>query len=129
MAAALTNPHQVPMNKTIKKLDDNVVKALTLVCEDAKSWAPGFLWLTHTASYDRFPGSLVVTCVFATQIQLQAAFDDELDKRLRREVQGRLLRAGIRLKDIRRNVRLDSEEACQAQDGGNWQKRLQRFAG
>ncbi|MDF2176912.1 Fis family transcriptional regulator [Aliiglaciecola sp. CAU 1673] len=117
------------MNKTIKKLDDNVVKALTLACEAAKGYAPGFTWLTHTASYERFPGSLVVTCVFDTQAQLQEAIEEGLDKKLRQEIQGRLLRAGIRLKDARQNVRLDSEEACAAMDGGNWIKRLKRFEG
>ena len=62
-----------PMNKTTKKLDNNVIKALTLVCDSAKEDIDGFVWLTHTADYSRFPGSLRVICVFATDTQLVAA--------------------------------------------------------
>ncbi|MGK0307021.1 MAG: hypothetical protein ACI8UG_002783, partial [Gammaproteobacteria bacterium] len=47
------------MNKTVKKLDNNVIKALTIVCENAKQDIVGFEWLTHSANYANFPGSLV----------------------------------------------------------------------
>jgi len=33
------------MNKTVKKLDNNVVKALTIACEMAKQDTVGFEWL------------------------------------------------------------------------------------
>lgn len=112
------------MKKTVKKLDNNVIKALTLACEMAKDKIPGFKWLTHTASYDCFPGSLAVFCIFDTQASLNQAQVDELDIYLRRMIQGQLLKVGIRLKDVRHLLRLDSEEACETQNQGNWQQRL-----
>ncbi|QHJ10863.1 hypothetical protein FX988_01085 [Paraglaciecola mesophila] len=112
------------MQKTVKKLDNNVIKALTIVCEQAKQAVPGFEWITHTASYDRFPGSLAVICVFDTQASIEQAQAQQLDVYLRRQIQGQLLKVGIKLKDARHHVRYDSEQACEAQNNGNWQQRL-----
>jgi hypothetical protein len=114
------------MQKTVKKLDNNVIKALTIVCEQAKRDVPGFQWLTHTASYDNFPGSLAVICIFDTHASLQQARTQELDVNLRRQIQATLLKVGIKLKDARHHVRFDSEQACDAQNNGNWQQRLAR---
>ncbi|MFW8589392.1 Fis family transcriptional regulator [Glaciecola sp. 2405UD65-10] len=113
------------MKKTVKKLDNNVVKALTHVCELAKCEIPGFEWITHTASYDNFPASLAVICVFDTEASVELANSKDLDVYLRRQIQGQLLRVGVKLKDARRHVRFDSEEACNEQHQGNWQLRLQ----
>lgn len=112
------------MKKTVKKLDDSVVKALTKVCELAKYEIPGFEWITHTIQYDNFPASLVVICVFDTQASLDSAQLAELDVYLRRQIQRQLLKVGVKLKDARHHVRYDSEEACDAQHQGNWQLRL-----
>lgn len=112
------------MQKTVKKLDNNVIRALTNVCELAKREVPGFQWITHTASYDRFPASLAVICVFDTQASLKQAQVQEHDVYLRRQVQSQLIKVGIKLKDARHQVRYDSEQACEAQNNGNWQQRL-----
>lgn len=112
------------MKKTIKKLDNNVVKALTLACEVAKDWNIGFEWLTHTARYDQFPGSLMVTCVFSRDEDVQRLSEQDTDKQLRKLIQGQLLKAGIKVKDIRRHVCFDSEESCLREHNGDWQKRL-----
>ena len=109
---------------TIKKLDDNVVKALTRVCEEAKRSIDGFDWLTHRADYSNFPGSLVVTCVFVDEQTLSTAKAAQQDALLRKLVHKHLLKAGILLKDPRRHVLFDSEEACAAEHQGNWAKRL-----
>ena len=115
------------MNKTIKKLDNNVVKALTLACESAKDWGIGFEWLTHTARYDHFPGSLMVTCVFNFDADVQALSEQEIDKKLRCLIQQQLLKVGVKVKDIRRHVCFDSEESCLREQQGDWQKRLIRI--
>ncbi len=115
------------MKKTIKKLDNNVIKALTTACEIAKDWDIGFEWLTHSAKYDNFPGSLLVTCVFSIDAEITLAQQDGNDKRLRKLIQQHLLKAGIKLKDSRHHVRYDSEESCLREDDGNWQKRLARL--
>ena len=115
------------MNKTTKKLDNNVVTALTLACETAKQWHIGFEWLTHTARYNHFPGSLMITCVFHDDEQVERAVAAGTDKKLRQLIQGHLLRAGIKVKDIRRHVRLDSEQRCIEQHHGDWQARIAQF--
>ncbi|GGF62350.1 Fis family transcriptional regulator [Alteromonas lipolytica] len=112
------------MKKTIKKLDNNVVKALTLACETAKDWDIGFVWLTHTARYEHFPGSLMVTCVFSTDNDVLQLTESEHDKKLRQLIQSHLLKVGIKVKDIRRHVCFDSEESCEREHQGDWDKRL-----
>ncbi|WP_296053778.1 Fis family transcriptional regulator [uncultured Alteromonas sp.] len=112
------------MKKTIKKLDNNVVKALTLACETAKDWQIGFVWLTHTARYEQFPGSLMVTCVFEHDEDVRKLTIEENDKKLRQLIQQHLLKVGIKVKDIRRHVCFDSEESCEREHNGDWQKRL-----
>lgn len=112
------------MNKTVKKLDGNVVKALTLVCEQAKQTVRGFEWLTHSADYANFPASLVVTCVLDTQDSLDELVAAQQDEKLRKHIQQALLRAGILLKDARRHVCFDTEEACLAENKGSWKTRL-----
>ena len=112
------------MNKTVKKLDNNVIKALTAVCEQAKQEMAGFEWLTHSADYSNFPGSLVVTCVFDTQDSLDNMQVQQQDQWLRKTIHKQLLKAGILLKDARRNVFFDSEEACLLAHNGDWKRRL-----
>ncbi|WP_416307260.1 Fis family transcriptional regulator [Neptunicella sp. SCSIO 80796] len=112
------------MKKTVKKLDNNVIKALTLACETAKDKVPGFSWLTHTASYDRFPGSLMVTCVFDTDEQLKQACEQEHDRYIRKLIQGHLLKVGVVLKDVRQHVFFDTEQQCELQHGGDWDTRI-----
>ncbi|MDN4502432.1 Fis family transcriptional regulator [Alteromonadaceae bacterium BrNp21-10] len=113
------------MKKTIKKLDNNVVKALTIACETAKDKVVGFEWLTHTADFSNFPNSLMVTCIFDTDSHRQLAVENEHDIYLRKLIQGQLLKVGIVLKDPRRNVFFDSEDKCHAEHGGDWQRRLE----
>lgn len=101
-------------------MDRALARALTVACDQALAEIIGFEWLTHRANYERFPDSLVVTWVFATDQHCkgadlarlnaltQAAFDD----------------AGIRVSDVAAHVALDSEERCTAQHGGDWRARL-----
>ena len=117
-------PVQTPMKKTIKKLDNNVIKALTVACESFKTGISGFEWLTHSADYSNFPGSLMVTCVFTNEADRLSALDAGLDATMRKQIQGQLLKVGVVLKDARRHVFFDSEEQCHAQHGGDWGLRL-----
>ena len=115
------------MKKTVKKLDNSVVNALTNACEIAKDWNCGFEWLTHTANYNNFPDSLMITCVFKLDADLNQAVETNKDIPLLLLIQDRLKDEGIGLKKIHRHVRLDSEESCQHEDSGNWDKRVKRF--
>ena len=117
------------LSKTNKKIDNNVCKALTEVCEQAKIDIDGFQWLTHRANYTEFPGSLKITCVFICDSDVVAACDQKRDVMLRQVIQKKLLKFGIVLKDVRQNVQLDSEEACARESDGHWDKRLKLIAG
>lgn len=110
--------------KTVKKLDDNVVRALTIACEEAKLKVAGFDWLTHSASYDNFPASLVVTCVFQTKNDCEYAREQNWDHYMKKAIQAQLLKVGIVLKNAKNQIRFDSEEACHLEHGGNWKLRL-----
>ena len=99
------------MNKTVKKLDNSVVKALTKVCARAIAEIPDFVWLTHKADFSNFPNSLVVTCVFQSNESLQKVKQQKQDIMLTKWVQGELLKVGILLKQAKRNLAFDSEEA------------------
>ena len=112
------------MNKTVKKLDKNVIKALTIVCEHAKQDIVGFEWLTHSANYANFPGSLVITCVLNQSDSLNLMLVSEQDKELRKQIQKQLLKAGILLKDARHHVYFDTEQACLLEHNGDWERRL-----
>jgi hypothetical protein len=112
------------MNKAVKKLDNNVVKALTIVCETAKQDIVGFQWLTHTANYSNFPGSLVVTCVLDTSQSVDVMILKEQDIELRKQIQKQLFKAGVLLKDARRHVFFDTEQACLLEHNGDWKRRL-----
>lgn len=56
------------MRKTDRKLEQQIIRQLTLVCETAKAEYPGFIWLTHTVNYQQFPQSLKVTLVFSQDV-------------------------------------------------------------
>jgi hypothetical protein len=113
------------LNKTTKRLDNNVCKALTIVCENSLHEISGFRWLTHRANYTNFPASLVVTCVFNTDVEVTAMKAEKLDELLRQAIQKQLLKVGVVLKHINQNVHFDSEESCQREHQGQWSDRLQ----
>ena len=112
------------MNKTVKKLDHNVVKALTIVCEMAKQDIIGFEWLTHSANYANFPGSLMITCVLDKSQSLDLMLVSEQDVALRKHIQKQLLKAGILLKDVKYHVFFDTQQACLLEHNGDWKRRL-----
>ncbi|WP_018981883.1 hypothetical protein [Salinimonas chungwhensis] len=116
------------MNKTIKKRENALICALTEACEMAKDWNIGFQWLTHTARHNAFPHSLLIFCVFSSDAEMDRATERSDDEMLRLAIQKQLAKIGVRVKDIRQHVRIDSEESCLREDQGNWQKRLARLS-
>ena len=52
------------MRKSDKKIDNQIIKVLTDVCQSALEDIDGFVWLTHSVNFDKFPQSLKITCVF-----------------------------------------------------------------
>jgi hypothetical protein len=112
------------MNKTVQKLEGNLIKALTSACEKAKIEVSGFKWLTHVADYANFPSSLVVLCIFDDDSSLSKAKYAAQDLIIITFIHKALLNAGILLKSPKRHVRFDTEQACEREHQGNWKKRI-----
>lgn len=112
------------MKKTDKKIENSLRQSLTEVCEVALYEVAEFKWLTHLVDYRDFPGSLSIVCVFETDDGLSRALDAGQGEYLRRLIKEQLTATGIALKDIRSQVRFDTEEACDRQNGGKWSERL-----
>jgi hypothetical protein len=113
-----------PKSKTQKKIDNNVRLALTDACEEFLHDVPGFQWLTHEANYSDFPASLLVCCVFGTSEEQQQANKNNLADAMRKLVQAKLLSVGVKLKSLKQQIIMDSEEACTQEHEGNWAQRL-----
>jgi len=112
------------MNKTIKKLDNKLVLALTAACEQAKDTTTGFEWLTHTADYANFPGSLHVRCIFDTDASLKDALALGKDSDIVKLIHSALLKAGFLLKNPARHITFDTEQACAREHQGDWKRRI-----
>lgn len=114
------------MKKTIKKLENNLVQALTKACEDAKAHSHGFEWLTHTADYSNFPASLHVRCIYDTDASLLSAQNSGQDIYIVKFIHSALLKAGILLKNPARHITFDTEQACEREHQGNWKQRISK---
>ncbi|MEO9654467.1 Fis family transcriptional regulator [Marinomonas sp.] len=112
------------MRKTDKKLEQQLQKALTQVCELALEKYMGFEWLTHRVNYKAFPSSLKITCVFDSKEHVQAFHQQEGAKALNAVIKAKLLSINIALPKIDKHVVYDSEEQCRHTHGGNWAARL-----
>jgi hypothetical protein len=114
------------MRKTDKKLEAQLIEALTQVCEQAKTQYPGFSWLTHKVNFQRFPDSLSLVCVFDTNQELRAFnADAHATAGLQALVKQQLASIGIKPNKAV-PLAFDTEENCQHQDNGNWSRRLER---
>lgn len=116
-------------NKTQKKIDNQLRTALAAVCEQALKDVAGFRWLTHQADYANFPASLLITCVFETEVELVQAKQQNLTVSMQKRIQASLLKIGIRFKNLDRQVVFDTEEICKSEDNHNWQQRLVKQQG
>ncbi|TMM45441.1 Fis family transcriptional regulator [Colwellia ponticola] len=112
------------LTKTNQKIDNNICKALTIACESSLHDIAGFVWLTHRANYTNFPASLVITCVFNSNDDIEAMKAQHQDEQLRLTIQKQLVKVGVVVKNIKQSVHFDSEEACQQQHRGEWDTRL-----
>lgn len=62
------------MRKTDKKIERDIIRTLTELCEAAKFDHEGFIWLTHDVDYRRWPQSLKVTLVFDESLSEEQLF-------------------------------------------------------
>ncbi|MFT6917904.1 MAG: hypothetical protein ACJA2G_000516 [Cognaticolwellia sp.] len=112
------------MRKSDKKIDNQIIKSLTEVCQSALEEIDGFEWLTHTVNFDNFPDSLKVVCVFDSNKKLASYLTSSDSKRLALLIADSLADIGIKLNSVKNQIALDSEENCTLYHAGNWHKRL-----
>ncbi len=112
------------MRKTDKKLDNQLRRVLTTVCETALKKSNGFLWLTHLIDYSSFPQSLKVICVFDSNENLADFISKSCRKDLELLIQTQLSEIDINLPKIADHISYDSEENCTDQHNGKWANRL-----
>lgn len=109
------------------RIERTLAATLTDACEAAKAEIVGFEWLTHDVDYQRFPASLRVIWVFASQAEQDAAIAKGQERLMQALTAAALQAADIALENPAAHVRLDNEQQCLRVDGGNWQQRLTRL--
>ena len=112
------------MRKTDKKIEKSIVSALKEACEDALKVYDGFQWLTHVVNYQKFPESLTIVCVFDGQESLSNVLNQDQGHAFKASINTKLMGENIKIKNIEKRIIFDTEEACEAQHGGSWSKRL-----
>ncbi|MCO7222718.1 Fis family transcriptional regulator [Pleionea sp. CnH1-48] len=112
------------MRKSDKKLEKSIVSALTDACEEDLKTYEGFQWLTHIVNFHSFPDSLSIICVFDTQENLIKITGNNTVNEFKAAIENRLLSGNIKVRDIKRRIVFDTEEACENEHDGNWNKRL-----
>ncbi len=113
-------------NKTQKKIDNTIRKALTEACSIFMAEIKGFEWLTHRVNYTNFPASLIVICVFDTPANQQRGESAGEFVTMQKQIQAKLLKVGVKFKVLGRQVIFDNEQACQQGHEGDWERRLAR---
>ena len=112
------------MRKSDKKIDNQIIKTLTEVCQSSLEKIDGFEWLTHTVNFDNFPDSLKIVCVFDSNKKLASYLKSDDSKYLASLIMDSLADIGIKLNSVENQIALDSEENCTLFNAGNWHKRL-----
>ncbi|MBL4798694.1 MAG: Fis family transcriptional regulator [Oleispira sp.] len=112
------------MKKTDKLLENTLVTLLTRVCEQSLKSLDGFQWLTHLVNYKDFPRSLTIICVFDTKDQVSKLLTSPNHQYLVSMIVEQLKTAGIQLPNAKKQIQFDSEEACNKEHAGKWNRRL-----
>lgn len=98
------------MKKSDKKTENSIRITLTEVCEIALEKIDGFKWITHYVSYNDFPGSLSIVCVFEDTESLVAANKSGEDRILIDLIQEKLASQNMVIKNIKSTVSFNTEE-------------------
>lgn len=110
------------MRKTDKKIDNNIIKALSDACEIAIDEFFGFKWLTHLVDYSAFPKSLKIICVFDTDNNLNNFMANDGRYKFGALIQPKLSAINVDIDGGR--ISYDTEEACNRDSNGKWADRL-----
>ena len=110
--------------KQIKQTEKQIIASLTQVCHQAQVKVKGFEWLTHLVDYDNLTKSLIIVCIFDSQENLKKAEDNQMLNQMNMWIVASLAKLNIRLHKPASQIRFDSEQACNEQHQGNWERRL-----
>lgn len=99
------------LSPTQKKIDNNVRRALLDASEQLLNSVDGFQWLSHRADYSDFPASLLVSCVFDTDVSKHKAIASGDSLIIQKLVHSKLLKIGVILQLPKRQVVFGSEES------------------
>ena len=110
------------MRKSDKKLDNEIRKVLTNICDNQLKSYEGFEWITHRVNYSNFPSSLKVVCVFDNNDQIAQLIQSNYDTKITSIISKALSGLGIKLPT--KFLEFDTEENCWRDNRGNWQSRL-----
>ncbi|MGX5174266.1 Fis family transcriptional regulator [Aliikangiella sp. IMCC44653] len=97
------------MRKSDKKLEKTIVSALTLACEQIKVCVDDFEWLTHDIDYQKFPDSLVITCVFSSTQAINLATQSGEIKLVAEIIRKKLQSIDIKLASPKPSIKLTTE--------------------
>lgn len=115
------------MRKSDKKIDNQLCKALTEVCESSLENIAGFKWLTHLVNYQRFPESLHIVLVFQTDADIERFKQNDREvMHLQQLIKMAVASIGIELKRIEKHLSYDSEQQCELHQQGDWAARFSR---
>jgi len=93
------------MKKSDKKIENQLRKTLTEVCEFALEDINGYQWVTHTVKFDSFPKSLVVTCAFASQKHIDELIESGQGTLLKKLIVKKLGDVNIRIDDQNKQIK------------------------
>ncbi len=97
------------MKNTDKKREKSIIQGLTRVCDITKNEIDGFEWLTHTIDYDYFPNSLMVHCIFTSDVSIKQVIDSGQDETIFKLICDELVLIDINFKAISSHVTFDTK--------------------
>ena len=112
------------MKKTDKKIENQIRRVLTDLCEDMLKRIEGFQWLTHFVNYSNFPNSLNIVFILDTNEHLAKFKSDKAKDELIKQVDKTLSRIGIKVNNVNLHVTFDTEENCKKNNNGKWNERF-----
>jgi len=93
------------MRKTDKKIDNNICRVLTDVCDFALENVEGYQWITHTVNYNAFPSSLLITCAFATKEDVNRLEEDNERLLLIKLICDKLNEIEIKINNVNKQIK------------------------
>lgn len=114
------------MRKMDKIIDNQLISALTDVCDVALVKFTGFQWLTHSVNYSSFPDSLKIICVLDSNDNLDLFMANNHNIEMSQLMERTLLEAGINLKNTTNHITYDTQQNCDKYDNGKWTRRLSK---